>query len=203
MFDRYDEPARRTLFLARYEATKLRSRSIGGEHLLLGLIREHHGNAARLLGALHLSDLRKELESGLDAGPEVPVSVEIPFSSETKQMLAFAAEEADSLAHRVIGTEHLLLGVLRAEGATAAAALGRYGMRLDAVREQVRELANVPPSADASTPEAGALIRTLIQQMSASASQIRSMLSSEEASMRVELLLMDLKALQSLLDGRS
>jgi ATP-dependent Clp protease ATP-binding subunit ClpC len=196
MFERYDEPARRALFFARYAASELRSRSIEGEHLLLGLIREHGGNAARLLGAFRL-DLRKELESGRVDGPALPASVEIPFGSETKNMLGFAAEEADRLAHRGIGTEHLLLGVMRAEGSRAAAALARHGLRLDTAREQVRELPNVASSVGASDPA----VQPLIQQLSETAAQLHQLLSrNEEASMRIDLLLMDLEALKSLLD---
>jgi ATP-dependent Clp protease ATP-binding subunit ClpC len=200
MFERYDEPARRTLFFARHAASELRSQSIGGEHLVLGLIREDQGNAARVLSALPLPDLRKELQSSCVAGTALPLSVEVPFNSEAKRMLAYAAEEADSLAHRGIGPEHLLLGVLRDEGSEAAAALGRYGLRLHTVREEVRQLADVPRSSATTNPA----MRTLIQQLFQAAEELSKQVSSDpEASMRVALLLMDIKAIQSLLDQRS
>jgi ATP-dependent Clp protease ATP-binding subunit ClpC len=198
MFERFDEPARRTLFYARHAASELRSRSIQGEHLLLGLIREGSGHAARVLSALPLPDLRKELEDVGGAEP-VHVSVEIPFTPETKRMLAYAAEEADLLAHRAISTGHLLLGVMREEGSTAAAALGRYGLRLHTVREQVSVLPSAAPSAGASNPGAHALVEQLTQ----SAEQLGELLSDhEEASMRTDLLLMDLRAIKSLLEER-
>jgi ATP-dependent Clp protease ATP-binding subunit ClpC len=195
MFERFDEPARRALFFARYEASLLGSRAIESEHLLLGLIREPKSIAARILGALPLSDLRKELESRR-TDSKVGTDVEIPFSAPTKRALGYAAEEADRLAHRHIGPEHLLLGLLRDEDSVAASMLARYGLRRDGVLEQVQALSSAPPSSVVSNVAA----REQIQRISEAANELSSLLSSnQEAAMRVGLLLMDLQALKSFL----
>ena len=144
MFERYTERARRVLFFARYEASQLGSISIETEHLLLGLIREGKGLTSRIFARSHLSleSIRKEIEGRTVFREKVSTSVEIPFSAETKRVLQFAAEEADRLLHNYIGTEHLLLGILREERSVAATILMEKGMRLNAVREDIVALLN-------------------------------------------------------------
>ena len=144
MFERYTERARRVLFFARYEASQLGSISIETEHLLLGLIREGKGLTSRLFARSHLSleNIRKEIEGRTVFREKVSTSVEIPFSTETKRVLQHAAEEADRLLHNYIGTEHLLLGILREERSVAASILFEKGMRLTGVREDVVQLLN-------------------------------------------------------------
>src|SRR5215204_62804 len=144
MFERYTERARRVLFFARYEASQLGSISIETEHLLLGLIREGKGLTSRIFARSHLSleSIRKEIEGRTVFREKVSTSVEIPFSAETKRVLQAAAEEADRLLHNYIGTEHLLLGILREERSVAATILMEKGMRLNAVREDIVALLN-------------------------------------------------------------
>ena len=144
MFERYTERARRVLFFARYEASQLGSISIETEHLLLGLIREGKGLTSRIFARSHLSleNIRKEIEGRTVFREKVSTSVEIPFSAETKRVLQFAAEEADRLLHNYIGTEHLLLGILREERRVAASILMEKGMRLHTVREDIVQLLN-------------------------------------------------------------
>jgi len=144
MFERYTERARRVLFFARYEASQLGSISIETEHLLLGLIREGKGLTSRIFARSHLSleNIRKEIEGRTVFREKVSTSVEIPFSAETKRVLQFAAEEADRLLHNYIGTEHLLLGILREERSVAASILMEKGMRLHTVREDIVQLLN-------------------------------------------------------------
>jgi ATP-dependent Clp protease ATP-binding subunit ClpC len=144
MFERYTERARRVLFFARYEASQLGSISIETEHLLLGLIREGKGLTSRIFARSHLSleSIRKDIEGRTVFREKVSTSVEIPFSAETKKVLQFAAEEADRLLHNYIGTEHLLLGILREERSVAATILMEKGMRLNAVREDIVALLN-------------------------------------------------------------
>src|SRR6266550_1168607 len=144
MFERYTERARRVLFFARYEASQLGSISIETEHLLLGLIREGKGLTSRIFARSHLSleNIRKEIEGRTVFREKVSTSVEIPFSAETKRVLQFAAEEADRLLHNYIGTEHLLLGILREERSVAASILMEKGMRLNTVREDIVQLLN-------------------------------------------------------------
>ena len=144
MFERYTERARRVLFFARYEASQLGSISIETEHLLLGLIREGKGLTSRIFARSHLSleNIRKDIEGRTVFREKVSTSVEIPFSAETKRVLQFAAEEADRLLHNYIGTEHLLLGILREERSVAATILMEKGMRLHQVREDIVQLLN-------------------------------------------------------------
>ena len=144
MFERYTERARRVLFFARYEASQLGSISIETEHLLLGLIREGKGLTSRIFARSHLSleNIRKEIEGRSIFREKVSTSVEIPFSTETKRVLQYSAEEADRLLHNYIGTEHLLLGILREERSVAASILTERGMRLNTVREDIVQLLN-------------------------------------------------------------
>ncbi|MFN8062815.1 MAG: ATP-dependent Clp protease ATP-binding subunit [Vicinamibacterales bacterium] len=144
MFERYTERARRVLFFARYEASQLGSVSIETEHLLLGLIREGKGLTSRIFARSHLSleGIRKEIEGRTVFREKVSTSVEIPFSAETKRVLQYAAEEADRLLHSYIGTEHLLLGILREERSVAATILMEKGMRLTTLREDIVQLLN-------------------------------------------------------------
>jgi hypothetical protein len=148
MFERYSEQARRSLFFARYEASQLGSIVIDTEHLLLGLLREDTGLTGILFARSRISqnDVRRELEGRSVFREKVFTSVEIPFSEQVKRSLHFASEEADRLSHNYIGTEHLLLGILREEASVAAAALIRRGMRLSAVREELQRLLNQPAS---------------------------------------------------------
>jgi len=156
MFERYTERARRVLFFARYEATQLGSTSIETEHLLLGLIREGKGLTSRIFARSHLSldSIRKEIEGRTVFREKVSTSVEIPFSAETKRVLQYAAEEADRLQHTYIGTEHLLLGILREERSVAASILYEKGMRLASVREDIVQLLNekTAPARPKETP---------------------------------------------------
>src|SRR6266849_4543027 len=142
MFERYTPRARRVLFNARYEATQLGSVSIETEHLLLGLIREGKGLTSRIFALSHLSleNILHEIESRTISREKVSTSLEIPFSAETKRVLQFAAEEADRLRHSYIGTEHLLLGILREEPSAAASILMDKGIRLNAVRDDIVQL---------------------------------------------------------------
>ena len=132
------------MFFARYEASQLGSISIETEHLLLGLIREGKGLTSRIFARSHLSleNIRKEIEGRTVFREKVSTSVEIPFSTETKRVLQFSAEEADRLLHNYIGTEHMLLGILREERSVAATILSEKGMRLNTVREDIVQLLN-------------------------------------------------------------
>ena len=138
MFERYTEPARRTLFFARYEASQLGMPVIAPEHLLLGLVREGKGLTGKLLALsdLELPSLRDEIHARLTTGDPFATSVEIPFGAAAKRILQYAAEEADTLLHNYIGTEHLLLGILREETSAAAQILGGRGLDIRTVRHE-------------------------------------------------------------------
>jgi ATP-dependent Clp protease ATP-binding subunit ClpC len=172
MFERYTEQARRTLFFARYEASQLGSRSIDTEHLLLGLTRENKGLLSTILARWNIAylDVREEVERRAGLADPVPTSIEIPFSPKVKLALQFAAEEADRLQHNYIGTEHLLLGVLREES-TARAILAARGVRIDEVRSAIVALLNETGQDDEPQygPVSGALmqIERLVQELGA------------------------------------
>ena len=142
MFERYTERARRVVFFARYEASQLGSGAIETEHLLLGLIREGKGLTSRLFAKSRLSmdQIRKDVEGRSPYREKVSTSLEIPLSSESKRVLAHAAEEAERMLHNYIGTEHILLGLMREEKSVAAGILGERGMRLAGVREDILAL---------------------------------------------------------------
>ncbi len=139
MFERYTERARRVIFFARYEASQLGSSSIETEHLLLGLIREGKGLTSRLFSknSLPMEEVRKEIEERSPYREKVSTSVDIPLSADSKRVLGYAAEEAERMLHNYIGTEHILLGLLREESSGAATILGEKGMRLSSVREDI------------------------------------------------------------------
>jgi Clp amino terminal domain, pathogenicity island component len=154
MFERYTERARRTLFFARYEASQLGSITIEPEHLLLGIIREGKGVARRVLARAHVSldNLRSQIEQHVRAADKVSTSAEILFSAGAKRMLQRAALEADGLSHGEVGVEHLLLGLLEAESNGAASWLIDSGLTLQRAREEVRQLHDEAPAANADWP---------------------------------------------------
>jgi len=160
MFERYTEKARRMIFFARYEASQLGSPSIETEHLLLGLFRADVALSLRFLGShAGLESIRKQINEQAALRERISTSVDIPVSDEGKQVLALAAEEAQQLGHSHIGTEHLLLGLLREEKGVAAQILRERGLRLDDFREELeRALAEIDTEAQkkqmrAETPQ--------------------------------------------------
>ncbi len=139
MFERYTERARRVIFFARYEASQLGSRTIETEHLLLGLIRENNGLTGKLLSRSDIESeaIRNEIQSRTEVREKISTSVEIPLSVESKRVLAYAAEEAEKMLHKYIGTEHILLGLLREKKSLASRILVEKGMRLSTAREDL------------------------------------------------------------------
>src|SRR6201981_338629 len=138
MFERYTEKARRVIFFARYEASQFGSPCIETEHLLLGLLREDKQLANRFLrSSASVESIRKQIEAHTTLREKVSTSVDLPLSHECKRVLAYGAEEAERLNHKHIGTEHLLLGLLREEKCFAADILHERGLRLSQVREEI------------------------------------------------------------------
>ncbi len=138
MFERYTEKARRVIFFARYEASQFGSPYIETEHLLLGLLREDKALTNRFLRShASVDGIRKQIEGHTTVREKVSTSVDLPLSHECKRVLAYAAEEAERLSHKHIGTEHLLLGLLREEKCFAAEILHERGLRLSTIREEL------------------------------------------------------------------
>jgi hypothetical protein len=140
MFERYTETARRTIFFGRYEASQFGSPYIETEHLLLGLLREDKALANRFLRSDATPEsIRKQIERHTAPGEKVSTSVDLPLSHTCKRVLTSAADEAERLNHKHIGTEHLLLGLLREEECLAAQLLREQGLTLNSVRGQVQQ----------------------------------------------------------------
>ena len=152
MFERYTEKARRVIFFARYEASQFGSPYIETEHLLLGLLREDKALTNRFLRShASVESIRKQIEGHTTIREKVSTSVDLPLSNECKRVLAYAAEEAERLSHKHIGTEHLLLGLLREEKCFAAEILSERGLRLPAIREELQRTTQEKPAATAKT----------------------------------------------------
>src|SRR6266850_513793 len=146
MFERYTEMARRVIFFARYEASQFGASMIEPEHLLLGLSREDKPLFGRFLadGKQTLESIRGQIEKRTSSRGGIPVSVELPLGPETKLALSYAHEESERLGDRHIGTEHLLLGLLRLEHSIAAQILFELGLRIDAMRDVLAEKVEAP-----------------------------------------------------------
>jgi ATP-dependent Clp protease ATP-binding subunit ClpC len=158
MFERYTEKARRVIFFARYEASQFGSPNIETEHMLLGILREDKRLTNRFLRShASVESIRKQIEARTTIREKVSTSVDLPISNEGKRALAFAAEEAERLSHPHIGTEHLLLGLMREEKCFAAELLKERGVQLDTLREQIAHVAPevASPVATASAPVTG------------------------------------------------
>jgi hypothetical protein len=137
MFERFTEKARRVVFFARYEASQYGSPYIGTEHLLLGLCREDHSIRAYLKDKEMDSAVRTEVERQIVRGKPFGTSVEVPLSADGQNALRFAAEEADRLGQRQIGTEHMLLGLLRLKDSLGARIARERGLHIDEFRERL------------------------------------------------------------------
>jgi len=155
MFELYTESARRVIFFGRYEASQFGSTTIETEHLLLGLLREDRSLIKRFFGtSASIESIRRVIEGQMTIHEKVSTSIDLPLTSECKRILAYAAEEAEGLNHRHIGTEHLLLGILREESGTAAKILKQLGLNLDSAREAASQNPE-PPFRKVPLPAAG------------------------------------------------
>ena len=142
MFEKYNEKARRALFFARYEASKLGSKVIESEHLLLGILREGEDIIKEIFGRFNVKpeDVRREIEGDRIFVERISSTAELPLSEESKKILAYASHEAESMMHPYVGTEHLLIGLLRVDGCVAGRLLTARGFNLYGVREETISL---------------------------------------------------------------
>jgi len=142
MFERFTDRARRVVVLAQEEARTLSHDYIGTEHLLLGLVDEGQGLAVKALEALGISleTVRERVEDAVPPGEYARPSGHIPFTPRAKKVLELSLSESQLLGHRYIGTEHVLLGLIRQGDGVAAQVLTALGADLDGVREQVVRL---------------------------------------------------------------
>ncbi len=153
--ERFTQRARRVLSLAHQEAERMRHSQIGSEHLLLGLVREEGGVAGRVLRELGLEPQRVQEIVARLVGPGDHIGGQIDLAPETQQILRYALEEATRLGHQYIGTEHLLLGLLRMPDSMAMRVLQRLGITPDQIRRQTRRVLHETGSMTPTRPEAG------------------------------------------------
>jgi len=153
--ERFTQRARRVLSLAHQEAERMRHSQIGSEHLLLGLVREEGGVAGRVLRELGLEPQRVQEIVARLVGPGDYTGGQIDLAPETQAVLRYALEEATRLGHQYIGTEHLLLGLLRMPDSTAMRVLHRLGITPDQIRRQTRRVLHETGSMTPTRPESG------------------------------------------------
>ena len=186
MFERFTDRARRVVVLAQEEARLLNHNYIGTEHLLLGLIREGEGVAARVLEALGvtLAAVRQEVEGIIGRGQQPPVE-HVPFTPRAKKVLELSLREALELGHEYIGTEHILLGLLREGNGVAAQILVQRGADFNRVRQEVLQLlagqaeisgAISPGAAEPQTLAELTQLSGRAQQLSAEVERLRGLL---------------------------
>jgi ATP-dependent Clp protease ATP-binding subunit ClpC len=136
MFERYTEHARRAIFFARYEASEFGSPYIETEHLLLGILRERTSLKITLPSSLNLEQARNHFKALSPVREKISTSVDLPLTHAAKRVLTYASEEAERLSDPHIGTQHLLLGLLR-EDSAASQMLHQHGLDLDQLRNDV------------------------------------------------------------------
>ncbi|MEE2825838.1 MAG: Clp protease N-terminal domain-containing protein, partial [Planctomycetota bacterium] len=142
MYERFTDRARKVMQLANQEAQRFNHEYIGTEHMLLGLVKEGTGVAANVLKNLEV-DLRKiriEVEKLVQSGPEMITMGKLPQTPRAKKVIEYSMEEARNLNHNFVGTEHILLGLLREQEGVAAQVLMNLGLKLEEVREEVLNL---------------------------------------------------------------
>jgi ATP-dependent Clp protease ATP-binding subunit ClpC len=141
MFEKYTEKARRVIFFARYEVSEIGASSIEPEHLLLALLREDQALVARFLPAKAVvEEIRNQILERVVRGAKISTSVQIPLSKESKKVLMSAANESESLGHKHIGLEHLLLGLLSMKQSIAGKVLHENGLRFSEVHRHFASL---------------------------------------------------------------
>jgi ATP-dependent Clp protease ATP-binding subunit ClpC len=158
MFERFTDRARKVMALANQEAQRFNHEYIGTEHILLGLVKEGSGVGANVLKNLDV-DLRKvrlEVEKLVHSGPEMVTMGKLPQTPRAKKVIEYAIEEARNLNHNYVGTEHLLLGLLREHDGVAAQVLMNLGLKLEEVREEVLNLLGAGMDKEDAGTEVGA-----------------------------------------------
>ena len=149
MFDKFTDRARKVVQLANSEARRLRHEYLGAEHILLGLVKEGSGVAAYVLKdyGVNLPDLRAEIDKCIAAGPE-PYTIgpddKLPQHPDATRVLHAAVAEAQSLSHDYVGTEHILLGLLREQYGVVTHVMANLALKIDAVRQTVLDLLGYP-----------------------------------------------------------
>ena len=157
MFERFTDRARKVMALANQEAQRFNHEYVGTEHVLLGLVKEGQGVAANVLHNLQvdLKKIRIEVEKIVKSGPAMVTMGKLPQTPRAKKVIEFAIEEARNLGHNYVGTEHLLLGLLREHDGVAAQVLMNLGLKLDEVRAEVLNILGASMEGEGGFAEGG------------------------------------------------
>lgn len=179
MFERFTQRARRVMGLSRQEALRLGSEFIGTEHILLGILQEGDSIAARVLRNLQVDykSVRWQIEKIVSPSKPPKFTLgQVPFSPRSKRSIELASDAAIEFGHDVIGTEHLLIGLLDASEGMAAKVLTNLGLRLDDVRGKVLEAMQLPDPGPAMIQESpwSVRTRTVLQEAAGEARLMRS-----------------------------
>jgi ATP-dependent Clp protease ATP-binding subunit ClpA len=175
MFEKYTEKARRVIFFSRYEASQMGGRAIEPEHILLGLLREDLELFRRLLPegtdlVAEADAVRSAVEAARPRDEKVSASVDLPLSASAKQALSCAADQSQKMGHLHIGTEHLLVGLLRDDESLASGLLRSRGLKVDEVESRIRVGSITPQSKKGEAPivrfltQLNALVEVLVRQ---------------------------------------
>jgi ATP-dependent Clp protease ATP-binding subunit ClpC len=157
MFDRFTDRAKKVMNLARQEAQRFNHEYLGTEHILLGLVQEGSGVAANVLKQMQidLEKIRVEVEKIVKTGPSMVTMGQLPFTPKAKKVLELSLEEASNLGHNYIGTEHILLGLIKENEGIAAQVLMNLGVKLEDVREEVLDFLGADAADDDDDDEPG------------------------------------------------
>lgn len=184
MFERFTERARQVVVLAQDEARHLKHNFIGTEHLLLGLMREQEGLANRVLESLGVDpeDIRSRVINIIGKGDEM-IAGQLPFTPRAKKVIEFSLREALSLGHNYIGTEHILLGLIREDGGVATRILEDLDLSAEKIRNEIINMLSGPgrkiESQEESIRRAVKDIRRGLQQAERGMSRIEALLEAQ------------------------
>lgn len=186
MFEKYNDKARRAIFFARYEASQSGSSAIGCEHLLLALLREDPALLERFLqgSKISITEIRKRIEQALSQSETLPTLVDLPLSPGAKQALIHALDESVRLEDGYVGTEHLLLGLLREEKSAAYSILRELGLDIGLARERMRQRGRIPIEEESAEERCKRLIdelRELARSMLKKADELEEMLDERSS----------------------
>jgi len=188
VFDRFTDRARKLMGLARQEAQRFNHDYIGTEHMLLGLVREGSGVGSDILKNLDvdLKKVRQEVEKLVTHGTTMVIAAQLPFTPDGKKVLEFALNEASMFGHNYIGTEHLLLGLIRARKGIAAKVLRNLKVRLKGVREEALELLGAEVETPSDSSRGGSVVDEVVDEVIQEVAMIERILDLEERVRRLE-----------------
>ena len=190
----FTERVRKVLAMAREEAARLHHEYVGTEHILLGLIREGEGVAAAVLQNLNvdLDEIQQKIEDTVKKGKAAQATgPDLPYTSRAKKVLELAMAEARELNHSYVGTEHLLLGVLREDDAVAAPILHSHGVKLDGVRVAIDTMLAESPPVPGSPEEAARHVGREIDQLKASLDSLAALSADSSEAREIRLRIRD------------